>query len=124
MLKGRSWLEFPFPGTFQNGHLEKMLKIENGNFLISAHNYHRITIFMSMYYVYVFEGAKHNEMGFENLTGNEKGQNPRWPLIVAKIIENSSFAGVGHLYISFIISSCPMILHGLSVILDPITYLD
>ena len=49
MLTGRSLDELPFPGTFQNGSRDKLSKVKNGNFLISAHNYHRITMFVSMY---------------------------------------------------------------------------
>ena len=49
MLTGRSWAELPFPGTFQNGGRDELSKVKNGNFPISAHNYHRITMFVSMY---------------------------------------------------------------------------
>ena len=49
MLTGISWDELPFPGTFQNGRRGKMPKIKKGNFPNSAHDYHRITMFMSMY---------------------------------------------------------------------------
>ena len=50
MLTGRSWLELPFPCTFQNGYLEKNDENKkNGNFPITVHNYSRITMFMSMY---------------------------------------------------------------------------
>ena len=81
MLKGISWDALSFPGTFQNGRLEKILKIKkNGNFPISVHNYHRIT----MFYVYDFESVKHNEIGFEELTQNTNSQNPRWPPFFAK----------------------------------------
>ena len=36
-------------------------------------------------YTYVFGGAKHNEIGFEQLTQNKKCQNPRWPPIFPEI---------------------------------------
>ena len=49
MLTGISWDELPFPGTFQNGCRGKMPKIKKGNFPVSARNYHRIKMFMSMY---------------------------------------------------------------------------
>ena len=49
MLTGKSWTELLLRGRFQNGRREKMSQIKNGNFPISAHNYHRFTIFMSRY---------------------------------------------------------------------------
>ena len=49
MLTGRSWEELPFPGTFQNGGRKELSKVKNGIFHISTHNYHRITMFMSIY---------------------------------------------------------------------------
>ena len=51
MLKGGSWDARHFPGNFQNGRLKKIPIIKNGNFPISVHNYHRITMFMSMYII-------------------------------------------------------------------------
>ena len=85
MITGRSLDALPFLSTFQNGRLEKMLKIKNGNFPISAHNYHLLN-YNVFVYIYVFEGAEHNEIGFEQLTRNAKGQNPRWPPILKKKI--------------------------------------
>ena len=49
MLTGIPWDELPFPGTFQNGHHEEMPNLKIGNFQISAHNYCRSIIFMSIY---------------------------------------------------------------------------
>ena len=47
MLTGRSWDALPFPGSFQNGAHEELLKVKIGNFPIPAHNYHTSTILMS-----------------------------------------------------------------------------
>ena len=49
MLTEISWDELPFPGTFQNGHHEEMPNVKIGNLQISAHNFSRSTIFMSIY---------------------------------------------------------------------------
>ena len=86
MLTGKSSTELLPRGCFQNSVFLKMPKIKYGNFPITAHNYHRFTIFMSIYMcVCVFECTKHNEIGFEQLTQNKKGQNPRWPPILPQI---------------------------------------
>ena len=106
MLTARSWDELPFPGTYKNGRREEMSKITIGNFSISAHNYHRSTILMSKY---VFWGAKHDRIGFEQLTQHQKGQNPRWPQIFLEIYH---LPGSIFFCILLIIGSSTMILHG------------
>ena len=75
MLIGRSWDELPFPGTFQSGRREKIPKIKNVYFPFSAHNYHRITMFMSMYmFLRVPNTVKYV---LNSLLNKNKGQNPR-----------------------------------------------
>ena len=73
-------------------------------------------------YLY-FEGDKHNEIHFEQLIQNKNGQNPRWtPIFSPKFI--ICRGRVFFFCILLIISSCPMIQHDLSVILEAIPYLD
>ena len=69
MLTGISWDKLPFPGTFQNGRRGKMSKIKKGNFPNSAHYYHRITMFISMY---MFLRVPNSEIGFEQLTQQKR----------------------------------------------------
>ena len=50
-LTRKSWTEFLLWGLFQSSRRDKMPKIKYGNLHMSAHNYHRFTIFM---YIHMF----------------------------------------------------------------------
>ena len=89
MLTARSWDNLPFPDTYKNGHREEMSKIKIGNFPISAYNYHRSSIFMSIYMF--FEGANHNEIGFKELTQHKKGSKSEMAANIVK--KNHHFPG-------------------------------
>ena len=108
------------PGPFSKWPPRKNAEYKNGNFHISTHNYHRITIFISTYMFLRVPNAMKQLLN--SLLNIKRVKYLRWLPILPQI---HHLPRQKYFCILLIISSCSMIQHGLSVIFDLITtYID